>query len=792
MAPSLAELRRSYWWACRYLDSLYRDGTMREYHTRTPFTQIAWKKIGEIWYPLMFPHPAGYGIPRGFTECIPPPIGIPMQWWAFSKFHNEWSYVHNTTRDYTIIARLGFEDMEPDKYICSPAGSICYNPLGDSNIPLWEPDHDEPKLIVEYTRNRLKNGFFNFRHYYNDSPEKDLPTHWGVGYTPTGAWPENTSMGLSTDSYLGPYSLFVWYKGVKEPFIRTVDIHQVVDDVLPDTEYVLSMYFKGKVNYNSVVLSASFYDRDYNYISRVAKMLDYGEYNDWQDCELRFRTPNNAYRIEVELTVWEYSEPWPYSETTIYFDAFWLSECPVNLNPYYRLMAQVESYGGERKVDIWESITDTRIWTGISSGNIPRSIFEKQISLDGVPAFRSAIRHSVQNCVFYYKYSSMHPEWQKRAEALQAFRDKYGYTTDIYHVLWRETDNYPDDFMYRWDSVHDCDAWYNEPVTRTFYPYWSKMCQCRGLSNSPTCGYRLALWFGAIEGMHVLNKYGDAYKEINFLPYPVGPCETGVVYNPRWIAKGMIDCLTPNKGYNVNWPSQPEIYAPYANGVILAFLSELGYGFREQLEAHGEGDLAEKFRWWTDNLASTLIGQQWLGGEGEPPGLYRHEDFGEVNIPEFAGGFCVLVVYKHVDYVPVSYATSRKEWFTIFADFFGMPTETPGIVACNQEATFCCLRGLQIYEWYKFKGGKGAFPKLLMPADVDGDGWVSELDLAKVQLCKDHGFYDPLCDINMDGVVDDKDVNLVKANLGRGTPRRGVIWTPTISDRVQVGVYRKV
>jgi hypothetical protein len=223
--------------------------------------------------------------------------------------------------------------------------------------------------------------------------------------------------------------------------------------------------------------------------------------------------------------------------------------------------------------------------------------------------------------------------------------------------------------------------------------------------------------------------------------------------------------------------------------VILAFLSELGYGFRDQLEAHGEGDLAEKFRWWADNLASTLIGQQWLGWGDNPPGLYLHEDFGPVNIPEFAGGFCTLVVYG-ADYVP--YATSRKEWFANLADLLSMPPETPGIIACNQESTFCALRALQIYEWYKFKGGKGAFPKLLMPADVDGDGWVSELDLAKVQLCKDHGFYDPLCDINMDGVIDDKDVNLVKANLGRGTPKPGTIWTPTISDRVQVGVYRRV
>jgi len=380
----------------------------------------------------------------------------------------------------------------------------------------------------------------------------------------------------------------------------------------------------------------------------------------------------------------------------------------------------------------------------------------------------------------------MHPDWQNRANALQAWRDKYGFTTDIYQVLWRETDTYPDDFMVSWESVHDCDAWFTEPRETTFYPYWSKMCQCRGLSDSPGCWYLLAGWFWSILGMHALNKYGDPYKKVDYLP-PL-PCTDGLVYSAyRSAFTEIMPTLAWDKGFNVNPGASPPIFGPFANAACLAFLAELGYGFRDTLEAHGDGAKAEEARNWADNLASTLLKQQWgYPFETQKPGFYKHETYGDVNVPEFAGGFCTLIVY--VNDVPC--ATSRREWFANFADLLSMPSETPGMIAVNQEATFCALRALQIYAWYKYKGGKGAFPKLLMPADVDGDGWVSELDVAKVQLCISNGFYDPSCDINVDGVIDEKDLNLVKTNLGRGTPRKGVVWTPALSPTAQVDVEK--
>lgn len=777
-APSIQELRRSYFWACRYLDSLYRDGTVREYHTRTPFASVPWKKIGENWYP-MNTHPIGLGMPKAFTECV-----TPMQWHHLGKVHREWSYVHNATRDYNVIARIGFEDTEPDWIVVDVYGSKAYNPLGDPPCPITYPiipppypcsdeDCNEPTIIVEYTRNRIKNGFFNFRIYRDLDPEKDLPTNWALyGYPEP--WPEGVSVGLTkSESYAGPYSLYVWYWATETSPVRVRYCELSSDwiEILPDTEYVASMYFKGKINYNSVLWGVYLFDRNGNYIDTYNYQLGYGEYKEWKTSEIRFRTPKNAYYASVFLDIW--TNYWPYSGgITAYFDAFWLSECPINLKPHYTLAAQIEGYEGERKAHIY--FNGNRIWSFVSRNNLPRNVYETTVPLEGIPANRSAIRHSVQNAVFYYRYSSMHPEWKARADTLQAFREKYGFTTDIYHVLWRESETYPDDFMVQWESVHDCDVWFTLPKTYTFYPYWSKMCQCRSASNIPTCGYLAANWFWAICGMHVLNKYGDPYRQI-LVPRCVA---IPIIYEPAKLAKDLLRQLAPYKGLNVNWPATPELYPSFANACALAFLSELGYGFRDVLEAHGDSTLAAHAREWADNLAITLLGQQWLGPP-ERPGLYRHEDFDDVDVPEFAGGFCTLTIYRMVDYVPVPYATSRIEWFAQFADIVAMPFETPGMIAVNQEATFTAIRALQIYEWYKYKGGKRAFPKLLMPADVDGDGWVSELDLAKVKLCVNEGLYDPLCDINGDGVIDEKDLSLVKANLGRGEPRKGIIWLPT-------------
>jgi hypothetical protein len=700
-------------------------------------------------------HPIGCAVMKDFTECV-----RAVDWHAFSAIHNTWDYVHNTTKDYSIIARIGFEDTEPDAIVVNPSGGKFSQPWGDP-WPISNQDCNEPTIIVEYTRNRLKNGFFIFRQYLDADPANDLPSHWTLR-----AKPPNYAVGLTSNSYKGPWTLYVKSNGAK----GTLWFSQTCE-VLPDTEYVLSWYFRGTVPLweavNVAVIIGTFEKWFY---------LDPGEYQDWTNFELRFRTPTTATSATICFFVIG-------SEQTFeaLFDAFWLSECPVTFTPHYRLTAQLEDYKGERQADIY--FNGNLIWQNVSAANVPHDIFETNVSLDGIPAFRSAIRHSVQNNVFYYRYSSMHPDWQNRANMLQAWRDRYGFTTDIYHVLWRESDNYPDDYMVSWESVHDCDAWFTQPRTRTFYPYHSKMCLCRAASNSPTCGYFLAGWFRAITGMHVLNKYGDPYKTINI---PGTTCAEGISYKAALDAfTRVIPKLTWNKGLNVNYPASPPLYPPYANAICLAFLAELGYGFQDVLEAHGDGAKAEEARKWADNLASTVLKQQWgYPFEASKPGFYKHESYGDVNIPEFTGGFCTLIVYK--DDEPL--ATSREEWFAKLVDMYNMPMETPGMIPVNQESTFCSLRGLQIYEWYKFKGGKGAFPKLLMPADVDGDGWVSDLDVAKVQFCISNGFYDPLCDINIDGVIDEKDLNLVKANLGRGEPRLGAMWTPALSSSVPVKV----
>jgi hypothetical protein len=753
---------------------------IREYHTRAPFTQISWKKAGGTWVPLLFPHPVGYAIPKEFTECL-----VPMQWWEFSRYHYIWSYVHNATRDYTVIARLGFEDVEPDWFVCKPDGTKCFNPVGDPTLP-GEPDCQNPVLIVEYTRNRLKNGFFAFRRFLNERPEYDLPLYWEVEVE------GNVSVNLTDKAtYQGPFSLYIGKSGEGRGVV-----YQKVD-VLPDTEHVCSVYYTGTVPENAFEFAVSAYDVSGNLLETFSSLIPAGSYRtdgwEWHDIEIRFRTPHETSYVTVELRALP-GEMYGYA----CFSSVWLSECPVNVYPYYRISAQIESYKGDRMVDIWEGLNDTRIWTGITSDNVPRNVFEIYVSSDGAPCFRSAVRHEVQNAVFYYMHSSMHPEWRERADTLQAWRDKYGYTYDLYHPLWRESDTYPDGFMFSMETFHDCDAWFMAP-SRTFYPYWSKVCLCRdaaiiGLATRNP-------YFPSLLAVHLMNKYNDPFIKVRdgyyggpavgFIPVSAYSLLFEGISYPVLAVPPVKDSIDPDRG----WPRGSGVYSIYSAACALAAFAEIGYGFYDLMVQKGYGSDAELARNYADRLAITLLKNQW----GYPfqkgkTGYFRHEDYGEVNLPEAAGGFLVLTIYKKEEKkegVPLSlsssteeevpYATSRKDWLTEFTDMFNMPPETPGIIPANMETTLICMRALQIYEWYKYKGGKGPFPKLLIPADIDGDGWVSPIDLARVKLCVTENFYDPLCDINLDGKVDSEDLNLVNAHLGRGTPRSGTLWMPTLA-----------
>jgi len=785
---SLPELRRSYWWACRFLDSMYKVigvteggvthhyGVLSEYPTRTPFTQVFYKKLDDV--TLTGFHQMGCAVMADFIECVQS-----VNWFKFSNIHDTWWYVHSATRDYTVISRIGFEDTEPLEIVITRTGTKVPNLLGDA----WaDQDCNEPNILVEYSRNRLKNGFFTFRQFLDSAPENDLPAFWTVYYSESLS---DAKLSLSTDSYQGPYSLKAWYKGSESETGKFFGAHQELSNILPDTEYVLSLYFKGEINSSSVIWGIYFYDVDGHWIGGKSETLDSGTYNDWTNHELRFRTPSMLHRADVFIYVFINTEP--YSEATAYFDAFWLSECPVNLKPNYTLLAQVEKYDGERSVDIY--FNGSRIWQSISAANVPRNVFETQVPLEGIPSFRTPIRHSVQNNVFYYKYTSMHPDWQDRANKLQAFRDKYEYTCDIYHPLWRESDSYGDFFMVSRESVHDCSEvdgimmWYYEPRTLTFYPYWSKICQCPSLAVSPVCGYLIANVGRLSLIMHLLNKYQDPYKMVT-LPVTTCPVETlpTAETSALQLLNAIDGTIDPDKGSHED-PVKTYLYDPFTSGYALAAYAEMGYGFGAVLEAHGDGGYATYFKDKADRLAQAVLKMQWgYPFQAGKIGYYKNDVTGEVCIPEYTGGFCTAI--KYINGEP--YDTGEVSTPGEILDFFGinMPPETPGMIAVNQESTFICLRGLQIYEWYKYKNGKGAFPKLLMPADIDGDGWVSDFDVAKIQSCIDNNVYDPLCDINMDGIIDENDLSLVQANLNRGTPKKGVIWLPAISDTVPVEI----
>jgi len=761
-APSILELRRSYWWADRYINSLY----ISEYHSRTPLYSKIWV------YPYIVTHPAGAGVLYEFTACVTPSVFHP-----FSTEHKTWSYVHNTTRDYSLISLIGFEDTEPDWFVCQYDGTLCPNPVG-LPFPHYNSDCDDPLMIVEYTRNRVKNGFFEFRQYASvpsgcgwATTVYDYPAFWDVNIV-ADAGKKAPCVSLAP-GYNSRYAVEVLiHEG------GMAELSQSGIEVLPDTEYVASLYLLGHVERATHFFRVELYDAAGNLVGSPQVILPEGSYLEWEDFELRFRTTQDTVYARIVIAVDARGTD---AYFVCWFDTVWLSECPVNLYPNYRLSVQIEDYQGPFESDIY--CQGVKLFGSVSTNNIPRNVAEILLPLDGVPAFRSAIRHSVTSGAYYYKHTSMSSDWNTRAADLESFRDDYGFTYDYYHPLYRESDSYPDDFMFSEECFHDCEVWFllqpphSEAVRQaTFYPYWSKVCICKSAS---ILGLSIKNpYFVSLLAIHLVNKYRDPFMQVSlsgFMSEPALVSAYSLLFEGVGVVPPLSSWIDPDKG----WNRGDSVYSIYAAACAMAAFAELGYGFQGEMEAAGYSSEAALARDYADRIALTLLKNQWgaheqNGGIVWKPGYDFHEDFEEVYLPECTGGFNVLTVYKN----GVPYATSRKDWVTQFSDIFNMPPETVGMIPVNLETTMVCTRALQIYEWYKYKGGKGVFPKLLLPADIDGDGWISELDVGLIEVNLENGYYHPLFDINVDGVIDVADLNIVKSFVGRGVPRQGIMWRP--------------
>jgi len=290
-------------------------------------------------------------------------------------------------------------------------------------------------------------------------------------------------------------------------------------------------------------------------------------------------------------------------------------------------------------------------------------------------------------------------------------------------------------------------------------------------------GYWLNPFFRSMIAMHVLNKYKDPFKSVTISPGTVLTPVQILLTGTEGLAS-IIDSLDPDLGWQYSG-----IYFPYSTSCCMAALAEIGYGFGKILEENGYSAEAQTARDYADRLALSLLKCQW-GTPAFVPGnfIHKHESFGEVCHPESTGGFLTGVVWQDGE----ALATARRDILTQIVDIFNMPMETPQFIPVNQETTFLCVRALQIYEWYKYKGGenKGVFPALLMPADVNGDGKVDVEDLKLIAQTIEKGTYCVFADINADGVVDIKDFNLVKQALR--TPLKGAFWWPALSSEVEV------
>jgi len=370
----------------------------------------------------------------------------------------------------------------------------------------------------------------------------------------------------------------------------------------------------------------------------------------------------------------------------------------------------------------------------------------------------------------HYWFSSSHPEWKDRALRLFNYLDEWGFYYHYYAPLYRYSDDWPDDFFWHPNVALDCDTWSAEWVATYRYPYWSKICICRSLY----------LWYSlvapkwpmwkAMRAMHLINKYKslDAPEQSGLINRRTGKGMTA----REWIFNGgdidvgggQVITVTPlldnyKSGFGVFAPDFPDAVMPICTAGLLAVASEAGYGFG-----------VDELKPIADDCAEILIKSQWgypfnPGEEGKA----RTKDYGIINRPDQTGGWAQYFEYdEHGNVVQTWQVGWLEQTITTLA---GMPEDIAIDSWIGLEPTAHIVRALQIYEWYKFKGGTGVFPRLLIPEDINGDGVVDITDVsimaAKWGAEEGDANYDSLCDLNNDGVIDVSDLSAIGLHWGR-------------------------
>jgi hypothetical protein len=386
-------------------------------------------------------------------------------------------------------------------------------------------------------------------------------------------------------------------------------------------------------------------------------------------------------------------------------------------------------------------------------------------------------------------------DWKERAKRIFNYLDEWGYWYNWYAPLYRYSDkegngiaDYPDDFWVHPNAMLDCDTWSKEWVSTYRYPYWSKACSCRSLYFARVVVPEWPAWLG-VRAIHLMNKYNDPFHPEDFIKNQVtGKGFTAV----DWLVNGgkiltsvgyvtvnpLINCYKP--GFGVHHQRWTDAVMPVCTACALAAFAELGYGFNYNDPITLKDGTVTNAKAIADDLAEILVKSQWgypftPGEEGKA----NTEYYGVVNRPDQTGGWSQYFIYQ--DGVVTN--TYKTDWVEETTDMLiGMPPEMMLDSWVGLEPTAQCVRALQIYEYYKYKGGagKGRFPPLLVAEDVNGDGIIDIFDV--VLLCGAYGAaegspdYNPLCDVNGDGKIDIFDAVLLIGAYGRSSapPERKV------------------
>ena len=423
-----------------------------------------------------------------------------------------------------------------------------------------------------------------------------------------------------------------------------------------------------------------------------------------------------------------------------------------------------------------------KLFEGIRNNSIPDwTVSLRTSENEPFPSLRFAVRHISQMGWKHYYWDSLHPNALERAENIKKLLDYYDFIYDLYDPLWHNSDGYRDDFIWTVDVYHELFIYDYLPgadgQSPTHYPYRSKI---GGPDPNITVVYFIflnftdPLWW-SLEAIHLMNKYNDPYKKVLQLVGPVYIQEPVSAYDI--IRKGVKGCYIPCdtyvdvppleqrwvEGVGVEWPEGN--FSAIRLGTFLVAEAEFGYGF---------GD--ETAKRYADKAAEILPMIQWKGRADET------EDHGVVYRPEHKGGF--MIYYTRANGFKFK-ARSMGILGTI-ADLFNMPNEFFGEIPTHAESTIVAQRAARIYLWYKFKGGKGSFPSCLCLADLNNDQKVNIDDLLLAYRTIKSGGYCVFADLNMDGVLDEKDFEIIRGALRE--PIKGALWIPNYSNEVQVSV----